>query len=74
MFCHGIVKGGDCKVVIYNYILYWLYSMTKSVVIALIFFFLYFVGFYYIGFSIKLVKNQWISQEAREKLTRERAT
>ena len=27
-----------CKVVIYNYVLYWLYSMTKSVVIALIYF------------------------------------
>ena len=29
---------GNCKVVIYNYILCWLYSMTKSVVIALILF------------------------------------
>ena len=38
MFCHGIAKGGDCKVVIYNYVLCWLYSMTKSVVIALILF------------------------------------
>ena len=28
-----------CKVMIYNYVLCWLYSMTKSVVIALIFFF-----------------------------------
>ena len=28
----------DCKVVIYNYILCWLYSMTKSVVIAFILF------------------------------------
>ena len=27
-----------CKVVIYNYVLCWLYSMTKSVVIALILF------------------------------------
>ena len=27
-----------CKVVIYNYILCWLYSMTKSVVIVLILF------------------------------------
>ena len=27
-----------CKVVIYNYVLCWLYSMTKSVVIALIYF------------------------------------
>ena len=38
VFCHGIAKGGDCKVVIYNYVLCWLYSMTKSVVIALILF------------------------------------
>ena len=27
----------NCKVVIYNYVLCWLYSMTKSVVIALIY-------------------------------------
>ena len=46
-----------CKVVIYNYVLCWLYSMINSVVFAL-FCFLYFVGFYCIGFSIKLVKNQ----------------
>ena len=45
-----------CKVIIYNYVLYWFYSMTKNVVIALIL--LYFVGFYYTGFSIKLVKTQ----------------
>ena len=38
VFCHGIAKGGDCKVVIYNYVLCCLYSMTKSVVIALILF------------------------------------
>ena len=38
VFCHGIAKGKDCKVVIYNYVLCWLYSMTKSVVIALILF------------------------------------
>ena len=38
VFCRGIAKGGDCKVVIYNYVLYWLYSMTKSVVIAIILF------------------------------------
>ena len=56
VFCHEIAKGGDCKVVIYNYVLCWLYSMTKSVVFAL-FCSLYFVGFYCIGFSIKLVKN-----------------
>ena len=37
VFCHGIAKGRDCKVVIYNYILCWLYFMTKSVVIALIY-------------------------------------
>ena len=29
---------GNCNVVIYSYILYWLYSMKKSVVIALILF------------------------------------
>ena len=34
VFCLGIAKGGDCKVVIYNYVLCWLYSMKKSVVIA----------------------------------------
>ena len=50
--------------------------MTKSVVIALILF----LVFYCIGFSIKLVKNQaklknqWISREVHEKLTREVAT
>ena len=37
VFCHGIAKGGDCKVVIYNYVLCWHYSMIKSVVIALIY-------------------------------------
>ena len=35
VFCHGIAKGRDYRVVIYNYILCWLYSMTKSVVIGL---------------------------------------
>ena len=49
------------KVVIYNYVLCWLYSMTKSVIIAL-FCSLYFAGFYCIGFSIKLVKN-WVRIE-----------
>ena len=34
VFCHEIAKEGDCKVVIYNYILCRLYSMKKSVVIA----------------------------------------
>ena len=38
VFCHGIAKGGDCKVVIYNYVLCWFYSTTKSVVSALILF------------------------------------
>ena len=57
VFCHGIAKGGDYKVVIYNYVLCWLYSIKKSVVIALICP-LYFVGFYCIRFSIKLVKNR----------------
>ena len=38
VFCHGIAKGGDYKVVIYNYVLCWLYSMIKSVVIDLIYF------------------------------------
>ena len=36
--CHRIVKGGDCKVVIYNYVLVLSYSMTKSVVIVLVLF------------------------------------
>ena len=38
VFCHKIAKGGDCKVVIYNYVLCWLYSMTESVVFALFLF------------------------------------
>ena len=38
VFCHGIAKEKDCKVVIYNYILVLAYSITKSVVIALILF------------------------------------
>ena len=29
MLCHKIGKGGDCKVVIYNYILCWSYFMKK---------------------------------------------
>ena len=42
-FCHRIIaKGRDCKVVIYNYILCWFYSMTKSVVIALILFLVFY--------------------------------
>ena len=38
VFCHRIAKREDCKVVIYNYVLCWLYSMTKSVVFVLILF------------------------------------
>ena len=57
VFCHRIAKMGDSKVVIYNYVLCWLYFMTKNVVITLILF-LVFLGFYCIGFSIKLVKNR----------------
>ena len=34
----SLIEYQDCKVVIYNYVLCWLYSMTKSVVIALIYF------------------------------------
>ena len=41
VFFHKIVKGEDCKVEIYNYVLCWLYSMTKSVVIALILLFIF---------------------------------
>ena len=28
-FCHGIAKGGDCKVVIYNYVFCWLLFRAK---------------------------------------------
>ena len=38
VFCHEIAKWRDCKVVIFNYVLCWLYSMTKSVVTELIYF------------------------------------
>ena len=38
IWCFAPELGGDCKVAIYNYVLCWLYSMTKSVVIALILF------------------------------------
>ena len=41
VFCHGIAKGKDCKVVIYNYVLVLAYSMTKSFVIALILFLIF---------------------------------
>jgi len=70
---------GSCKVLIYNYVLCWLYSMTKNIVIALIYF-LVFSGILLYWVRIKLakiqakMKNQWISREVREKLTRERAT
>ena len=57
IYIHIYVYIYICKVVIYNYILCWPYSITKSVVFAL-FCSLYFVGFYCIGFSIKLVKNR----------------
>ena len=49
VFCHGIAKGGDCKVVIYNYILCWLYFMTKSVIIALIYFLVFLGDFIVLG-------------------------
>ena len=45
------------KVVTYNYVSVLAYSMTKSVVIALIVF-LVFCGILLFGFSIKLVKIQ----------------
>ena len=35
---HEKITKQNCKVVIYNYILCWLYSMIKSIVIALILF------------------------------------
>ena len=38
VFGHKIAKGGDYKIVIYNYVLYWIYSITKSVVSALNYF------------------------------------
>ena len=52
VFCHRIAKGGDCKVVIYNYILCWLYSMTKNVVIVLILF-LVFCGILLYCFNLR---------------------
>ena len=33
-FCHGIAKAGDCKVVIYNYMFCWLYSVPNLIVIS----------------------------------------
>ena len=35
------MKMTNCKVVIYNYVLCWLYSMTKIVVFAFILFFVF---------------------------------
>ena len=61
---------GSYKVLIYNYVLCWLYSMTKNIVIALIYF-LIFSGILLYWVRIKLVKiqakmkNQWISLEIR---------
>ena len=61
---------GSYKVLIYNYVLCWLYSMTKNIVIALIYF-LVFSGILLYWVRIKLVKiqakmkNQWISREIR---------
>ena len=49
VFCHGIAKGGDCKVMIYNYVLCWLYSMTKNVVIDLILFLVFLWDFTVLG-------------------------
>ena len=49
VFCHGITKGRDCKVVIYNYVLCWLYFMTKSVIIALIYFLVFLGDFIVLG-------------------------
>ena len=37
-FISSFASLGNCKVVIYNYVLCWLYSMTKCVVIALTYF------------------------------------
>ena len=49
VFCHGIAKWEDCKVVIYNYVLCWLYSITKSVVFALILFIVFFWDLFVMG-------------------------
>ena len=47
VFYHGIAKERDCKVVIYNYVLVLAYSMTKSVVIDLILFLVFYEIFLY---------------------------
>ena len=52
VFFHGIAKGGDYKVVIYNYVLCWIYSRTKSVVFALILFLLFLWNFIILGFVL----------------------
>ena len=49
VFCHRIAKEGDCKIVIYNYVLCWLYSMAKSVVIVLILFLVFLWDFIVLG-------------------------
>ena len=52
-FCHGIARGGDCKVVIYNYVLCWLYYMIKSFVIAINYFLVF------CGIVLGLVLSWW---------------
>ena len=47
VFYNGIAKEGDCKVMIYNYVLVLAYSMTKSVVIDLILFLVFYGIFLY---------------------------
>ena len=53
----------QCKVVIYNYILCWLYSMTKSLVIALIYFL---VLWDFIVLSLVLSLKAWICAKTQE--------
>ena len=79
-FCHEIAKGEDCKVVIYNYILCWLYSMKKNVVIVLILFLVFceillYQVQYKVGKELSMYwMNKWILRVSRKKPTRERAT
>ena len=47
--CNIVYKKCACKVVIYNYILCWLYFMTKSVIIALIYFLVFLGDFIVLG-------------------------
>ena len=61
VFCHGIAKWGDCKFVIYNYVLCWLLFYEKKCCNCFNFvpcILWDFIVFYCIGFSIKLVKTQ----------------